>query len=290
MAAKIKPYSSKYLKFKSLLSFIKRSFRELIKSKRTGAFFLGLFFAVVPVWYTIYLEGIEKAKEESAALDMLDMELRANKSDLGYSLNQVNAVLSGDRIKGFRVDFKKLESFSYFHGLAPSTLMIETVLTHGYGAQRPDTFKLLGLRESMQRIVSDRQVLDTFAAGPGSSDAAWGQALAKIQMDLNEALGRINHINLYDNKSEHDKDYAAQKVKTLGNLDAIRSSIDIYYADNSGEYPKTLHDTLNKNQVTLPMEAITGSNREVDAFDGQGGWIYLSTTGEVKVNVSGFEQ
>ena len=81
-----------------------------------------------------------------------------------------------------------------------------------------------------------------------------------------------------------------REEKTKQNLGLLRSAIEMYYDDTEGKKPKDLEELVPKYIKEIPEEAITGTNRLTDRFDGNGGWFYELYSGKVKLNVLGFDK
>ena len=76
-----------------------------------------------------------------------------------------------------------------------------------------------------------------------------------------------------------------QMKGTEANRQAIMAELKVHY-EKQGSYPATLQPPFYGGKLTaLPPELFTNQNRVVPEYDGQGGWMYNSKTGEVFANV-----
>lgn len=69
-------------------------------------------------------------------------------------------------------------------------------------------------------------------------------------------------------------------------LQALRASVRAFYAEK-GRYPKDAAEMQAAgfwSPAQPPVERLRGSGAWVDRFDGQGGFVYLSATGQIHLN------
>jgi len=79
----------------------------------------------------------------------------------------------------------------------------------------------------------------------------------------------------------------AKIAATKANIETLRSAIRIYQGNNDGALPSALSDLVTTYIKAIPEEAITPSSNVRNSNDGNGGWVYVSSSGEVSVNLSG---
>lgn len=72
---------------------------------------------------------------------------------------------------------------------------------------------------------------------------------------------------------------------TARNQGNILVAVSLYYAEHNGQWPTSLEILIPKYIDSIPKEEITKTNRVVTTFDGKGGWVYNSSTGEVTINI-----
>jgi len=71
-----------------------------------------------------------------------------------------------------------------------------------------------------------------------------------------------------------------------GQVRGLRAKLATYYADQ-GRYPKDAAEMVAQGFWTVkdpPYEHLRGSAAWVTAFDGQGGFVYLSASGKIYLN------
>jgi len=66
----------------------------------------------------------------------------------------------------------------------------------------------------------------------------------------------------------------------------LRQACMLYYQKNR-QWPSSLNDLIPDFLDMIPPEAVKGLHVEVNSLDGNGGWFYDPTTGELKVNLIG---
>ena len=79
----------------------------------------------------------------------------------------------------------------------------------------------------------------------------------------------------------------AKIAATKANIESLRSAIRLYQGNNDGNLPPDLASLVGTYLQTMPEEAITPSTAERTSVNGDGGWVYDSSVGEVAVNLSG---
>jgi len=99
-------------------------------------------------------------------------------------------------------------------------------------------------------------------------------------------------------------DAEARITASRSNLESIRTRINLYRA-KKGAYPESLNDLLTTHYYDvgikkaylkkMPPEMIsdakgnrtTSTMKQEDQFSGSGGWVYITDTAEVNINVTG---
>ncbi|MEM8735422.1 MAG: prepilin-type N-terminal cleavage/methylation domain-containing protein [Planctomycetota bacterium] len=95
----------------------------------------------------------------------------------------------------------------------------------------------------------------------------------------------------------YDRADSAREAATLQSLATLRSSIELYRADN-GAYPGTLEtDILSYLKGPFPETKVGGATSNAVKVvtsdpmtnadvDGAGGWIFNGTSGEIRINMA----
>lgn len=88
-----------------------------------------------------------------------------------------------------------------------------------------------------------------------------------------------------------DMQEEAREASIRGALGNMRSAISIQYAKNALNGSATFPAALTGSLFTdgrVPQEPVSKTSAVVTSFDGNGGWVYDSTTGFVQCNLAAY--
>ncbi len=80
----------------------------------------------------------------------------------------------------------------------------------------------------------------------------------------------------------------SKESSLMGNLSSMRRQIELskIKSPDGATYPTTLESMVPTFLERIPYEPFSNVNSVVTVFDGTGGWVYESTTGNVFANIA----